>query len=139
MQNRDGFALEATMMVLVLMTVLMLAAYNGAVTATKSANLDYRAARVSYAAEGGADAILAQLADMLEDGVLEDAEFDAVQPPDVEGFEFSDFRVEKVGGVEVETVTDGPFAGLYSLTQNIEISSEAVDPYGNTSAIIVSS
>ncbi len=138
MRNRDGFALVATMMVLVLMTVLMLAAYNAAVSTTRASTLDYQAARVAYAAEGGADAILAQLADMLEDGVLEDAEFGAVEPPDVEGFEFTDFRVEKTGGVEVETVTDGPFAGLYSLTQKLEVYSAAEDPYGNTSAIIVS-
>ncbi len=102
-------------MVLVLMTVLMLAAYNGAVTATKSSNLDYRAARVSYAAEGGADAIWAQLADALEDGLLEDGELASVTLPEIEGFTFSAMTVEKIGGVEVETVTDGPFAGLYSL------------------------
>ncbi len=138
MRNRDGFALEATLLVLVLMGVLMLTAYNGAVTATKSANLDYRAARVAYAAEGGADAILAQLADMLEDGLLEDEELANVTPPEVEGFTFSALTVERIGGVEIETVTDGPFAGLYSLTQKLEVNSEATDPYGNSSSIIVS-
>jgi hypothetical protein len=138
MKNRDGFALEATIMVLILMTVLMLSAYNAAVTVTRSSALDYQAARVAYAAEGAADAILAQLADMLEDGVLEDAELGAVEPPEVEGFEFSDISVDKIGIVDVETVTDGPFAGLYSLTQNLEITAEATDPYANTSAVIVS-
>jgi hypothetical protein len=138
MKNRSGFALEATLFVLVLMTVLMLTMYSAAVSTTRSSALDYQAARVAYAAEGGADAILAQLADLLEDGVLEDAELGAIQPPEVEGFEFSDFNVEKIGGVEVESVTDGPFAGLYSLTQNLEITSQATDPYGNTSSVIVS-
>lgn len=37
----------------------------------------------------------------------------------------------------IETVTDGPYAGLYSLTQHIEITSEATDPLGNTSAVVV--
>ena len=123
MRNRDGFALEATMFVMVLMTVLMLSAYSAALSSTRASILDYQAARVAYAAEGGADAILAQVADMLEDGVLEDAELSAVEPPEVEGFEFSDMRVEKIGVVEVERVTDGPFAGLYSLTQHIRITS----------------
>ena len=100
------------MVVMVLMTVLMLSAYSAALSSTRAANLDYQAARVAYAAEGGADAILAQVADMLEDGVLEDAELDAVELPEVEGFEFSDIRVEKIGVVEGERVTDGPFAGL---------------------------
>jgi hypothetical protein len=50
MRNRDGFALEATILVMVLMSVLMLSAYTGAATVTRSAHLDYRASRVSYAA-----------------------------------------------------------------------------------------
>lgn len=138
MNGRGGFALEATMLVLILMTVLMAAAYTAAVSATRSSTLDYRSARVSYAAEGGADAVLAQLADALEDGLLEDGELAAVESPEMEGFTFADMGVRKIGGAEVETVTDGPYAGLYSLTQKLEITSLATDPYGNTSAVVVS-
>ncbi len=137
MHRRGGFALEATLFVLVLMAVLMLSAYSGALSTTRASNLDYRAARVAYAAEGGADAILAQLADALEDGLLEDGELASVQPPEIEGFSFSRINVRKIGGVVTETVTDGPYAGLYSLTQRLEITSEATDPTGNTSAVVV--
>ena len=137
MKNRNGFALEATLFVRVRMAVRMLSAYTGAAMATRSANLDYRTSRVSYAAEAGADAIMAQLADALEDGYLADDELYAITPPDLEGFTFS-ILAEKMGDVEVETVTDGPFAGLYSLTQKLQITSSAVDPMGNTSAVIVS-
>ena len=138
MKNRNGFALEATLFVLVLMAVLMLSAYTGAAMATRSANLDYRTSRVSYAAEAGADAIMAQLADALEDGYLSDEELFAVTPPTMAGFTFKDLAVQKIGGVVVETVTNGPFAGLYSMTQKLEITSEATDPMGNVSAVIVS-
>ena len=138
MKKRDGFALEATLFVLVLMSVLMLSSYTGAAMATRSANLDYRTSRVSYAAEAGADAIMAQLADALEDGYLSDEELYGVTAPSMEGFTFKDIFVQKIGGVVVETVTDGPFAGLYSLTQKLEITSEATDPMGNVSAVIVS-
>ena len=137
MKKRDGFALEATLFVLVLMSVLMLSSYTGAAMATRSANLDYRSSRVSYAAEAGADAIMAQLADALEDGYLSDDELYSITAPELEGFTFS-MLAEKIGDVEMETVTDGPFAGLYSLTQKLEITSEATDPMGNTSAVIVS-
>ncbi len=89
MKNRNGFALEATLFVLVLMSVLMLSVYTGSAMATRSANLDYRTSRVSYAAEAGADAIMAQLADALEDGYLADDELFGLTPPDVEGFTFS--------------------------------------------------
>lgn len=71
---------------------------------------------MAYAAEGGAGAILAQLADaFLEDGLLEDGELASVQPPEMEGFSFSRTNVRKIGGVVIETVSDGPLAGLYSL------------------------
>ena len=81
---------------------------------------------MAYAAEGGAGAILAQLADaFLEDGLLEDGELASVQPPEMEGFSFSRTNVRKIGGVVIETVSDGPLAGLYSLNiQHIEITSE---------------
>ena len=138
MKNRKGFALEATLFVLVLMSVLMLSTYTGAAMATRSANLDYRSSRVSYAAEAGADAIMAQLSDALQDGYLSDEELYGVTPPTMAGFTFKDLSVQKIGGVVTETVTDGPFAGLYSMTQKIEITSEATDPMGNVSAVIVS-
>ncbi len=128
MKKRNGFALEATLFVLVLMSVLMLSSYTGAAMATRAANLDYRTSRVSYAAEAGADAIMAQVADALEDGYISDEELSAITPPTVEGFTFSSILAEKIGDVVVETVTDGPFAGLYSLTQKLEITSEATDP-----------
>ena len=104
MRNRDGFALEATILVLVLMSVLMVSAFTGAATATRSAYLDYRASRVSYAAEAGADAIMAQLADALEDGYVDDSELSGVTAPSIAGFTFSTFNATKIGGVEVETV-----------------------------------
>ncbi len=138
MRNRDGFALEATILVMVLMSVLMLSAYTGAATATRSAHLDYRASRVSYAAEAGADAIIAQLSDALQDGYLDDSELSAITAPTVEGFTFSGILAEKIDTLMIETVTEGAYAGLYSLTQKIQITSEALDPLGNTSAVIIS-
>ncbi len=95
MRNRDGFALEATILVMVLMSVLMLSAYTGAAPATRSAHLDYRASRVSYAAEAGADAIMAQLADALLDGYISDDELNGVTAPTLEGFTFSSINAEK--------------------------------------------
>ena len=103
MRTRDGFALEATLLVMVLMSVLMLAAYTGAATATRSAHLDYRASRVSYAAEAGADAVMAQLADALEDGYLDDSELSALTAPSLEGFTFSTLNATKIDTTEVET------------------------------------
>ena len=135
--NRKGFALEASLFVLLLIAVLVSVAVTGVIGVTRTASLDYRNARVSYAAEAGADAIMAQLHNALQDGALSDAELAAVVPPTVAGFTYDAITVNRSGGIQVETVTDGPFAGLYSLTQGLEINSRVHDPHDNMSEVIV--
>ncbi len=135
--NRKGFALEASLFVLLLIAVLVSVSVTGVISVTRTANLDYRNARVGYAAEAGADAIMAQLHNALADGNLTDAELAAVVPPTVPGFTYDAITVTRSGGIEVETVTDGPFAGLYSLTQGLEINSKVHDPMYNMSEVIV--
>jgi hypothetical protein len=138
MDNNRGFALEATLFTMLLISVLIASAFAGVVSVTRTSNMDYRNSRVSYAAEAGADAIMAQLADALEDGALDDSELAAVTAPTLNGFTFGNVQVTKQGGVQVEAVTDGPFAGLYSLTQRLEIYSQAHDTLFNEGAVIVS-
>jgi hypothetical protein len=119
MKDQRGFALVATMLVMFLITVVIGAAVTGAAAAIRASNLDYRNSRVFYAAEAGAEAIMAQLHLALEDATLTDEELAAVSPPTLEGFTFGGYNVQKVGGIVVERVTDGAFAGLYSLTQRV--------------------
>ena len=52
MQNTRGFALEATLFTMLLISVLIASAFAGVVTVTRTTNMDYRNSRVSYAAEG---------------------------------------------------------------------------------------
>ena len=136
--DRRGFALEATLMVMLLISVLLAAAVMGAMTTTRTSSLDYRNSRVFYAAEAATEAIMGQLGIYMEDGYLSDEELAALYPPTLEGFTFDSFAVTKTGDTEVETITDGSFAGLYSLTQKVEIYSEAEDPMENTSAVLIS-
>ena len=79
---------------------------------------------------------MAQLAEALEDAVIEDDELSMIAAPTIAGFTFDSFSVRKIGSVQTERITDGPFAGLYSLTQIVEIHSEAADAQFNSSAII---
>ncbi len=115
----------------------MTVAVTGVVTATRTANLDYRYSQVNYAAEAGADAIMAQLEDALEDGNISDAELAAITPPTLTGFTYGAITANRIGGVQVETITDGPFSGLYALTQYLDIYSEAQDAMSNSAAAIV--
>ena len=80
---------------------------------------------------------MAQLALVLEDAVIEDQELSAIVAPTIEGFTFAEFSVLRDGGVETERITDGPFAGLFSKSQVVEITSEAVSADYTRSAIMV--
>lgn len=138
MDNRKGFALVATLLVMMLITVIVAASVTGAAGALRASELDYRNSKVFYAAEAGAEAIMSQLHEALEDAALDSIELASVTPPSLPGYSFDGFSVKKVGGVVVERVTDGAFAGLYSLTQRVEIYSDVTDQNYNNSAIVVS-
>ncbi len=135
--DQRGFALESTLIVLLLMSTLAVIAFAGAVTNIRTTNVDYRNARVGYASEAGAEAVMAQLDVQLQDGVLTDAELAALTPPVIPGFTVDSFKAAKVGGIVTETITNGPFAGMYSLTQNINIHSAVRDASNNRGAVIV--
>jgi len=137
MDDQRGFALESTLIVLLLMSTLAVIAFAGAVTNIRTTNIDYRNARVGYAAEAGAEGIMAQLDVQLNDGVLTDPELAALTPPVLPGFTVDSFRATKVGGVVQEPITQGPFTGMYALTQNIDIYSAVRDASNDRSAVIV--
>ena len=135
--NRQGFALDSSLFLMLLIAVLVAVSVSGIVPVVRTADVDYRNARVTYAAEAGADAIMAQLEIALQDGALSDADLAAVVPPSIPGFTYDAVTVTRIGGTTVETVTDGPFAGLYSLTQDLAINSRVSDYQNNRSEVIV--
>ncbi len=136
--DRRGFALESTLIVLLLMSTLAVIAFAGAVTNIRTTNIDYRNARVGYAAEGGAEGVMAQIDVQLQDGVLTDAELAALIAPVVPGFTVDSFSAIRVGGIIQEQISQGPFSGMYSLTQNINIRTSLRDASDNRSAVVVS-
>lgn len=135
--DERGFALAATLGVLILMSVLIFAVADGALISTRASTMEYQSSRAFYAAEAGAEVAMAQLETALEDGAVTQAELDSIQPPVVDGFTYDNFFVTPVGGVSVRTITDGHFAGLYSLNQSLAIYSEASDAIGNSNASII--
>src|SRR5262249_8554558 len=110
LRNRRGFALESTVVVMVLLTVLIGAAVTSAVMTQRTAGVDYRGSRVSYATEAGADNVMSQLEVAMADGIVTPAELAALTPPVVPGFTYS--PISTVAGAPVpRTITSGPFAG----------------------------
>ena len=135
--SKDGFALAAALGVLVLLSVLVVIVFENAMASFRSGTADLGKSRTYYAAEAGAESAMAQLAQALEDAVLEDEELAMFSIPDIEGFSFDSFDITKIGALTTERVTDGPFTGLFSKTQVLEIYSQAADADFNSSAILV--
>ncbi len=134
--DRRGFALEATLIFMVLLAALIGAAMAGVVIVRRTAGVDYRGSRVDYAAEAGADHVMSQLDVAMQDGLLSDAELAALTPPVLPGFIVTASGA-RVGGVTPRTVTSGPYAGLYGLNQRIDISVSARDSLAHRSDVIV--
>ena len=133
----DGFAMAATIGVLTLLSILVATIFANAMASFRSGMIDLEKSRTYYAAEAGAESGMAQLALALEDAVIEDRELTAIVPPTIEGFTFASFSVVRSGGVTTERITDGPYAGLFSLTQSVEITTEARSPDFTASSVMV--
>jgi type II secretory pathway pseudopilin PulG len=137
LSNRRGFALEATLFVLLLLAVLCVFAVSGVTSATRTANYDYRNTRTEYAAEAASDDIMQQLGGMVDDGFISQSELDSLVRPSIPGFSIPTMTVLPNGGATQETVNDGSYAGLYALVRNYDITTRASDSSGNASQAVV--
>ncbi|HXI20017.1 MAG TPA: hypothetical protein VNH46_02980, partial [Gemmatimonadales bacterium] len=137
LNDRRGFALEASLILLVLVAALIAAAVMGAAMVQRAGGADYRGSRVNYAAEAGADGVMAQLQNDMSDGLITNAELAAITAPTLPGFTLSTNAV-RVGAPTPRTITSGPYAGLIGLNQQIDITVHAADATGNRSDAIVS-
>jgi len=134
---RGGFALEATLLILVLFGVLIMAAAGGIGWTMRTTSTDIQGTRVNYASEGGAESVMASLEPGMADGYLDDAELAAITPPSMPGFTYETFSAVREGFPYSQPVTEGPFSGLFSLNQKINITVQARDAANNRSRSIV--
>ncbi len=137
-QGRSGFTLEATLIYLVLLTALIGGGLASLMIMQRTAGVDYRGSRVSYAAEGAADHVMAQLATLITDGILTDAELGSISPPSAPGFTYTAPTVTRQSGAVPKVINEGAFAGLFSLNQQIDVRTSARDLNGNQSTVVVS-
>jgi hypothetical protein len=137
LRDKGGLALVATLLVLAMMGVIVASAVRAVMSSTRAAGLEYHEARAFYAAEAGGEAALAQLKIALQDGYLSDEELADITPPTLEDFSYDSFSIERQGEAIVEQITDGPYTGLYALTQNVDVFSLAEDRNGTVSGVIL--
>ncbi len=134
---RRGMALEVVLLMLVMFSVIVLAGLSAVTTISRTSNADYRGARATYAAEGGADDVMSQLDAAMQDGIINGEDIASIQRPVVSGYRMT--QATRTTGVPVSrTITSGPFAGLYSLNQPIDIEVTARDTSGNRATAVLS-
>ena len=134
---RRGFALEAVLLLMLLFGIIITAGLTAVNTIQRTSVVDYRAATTAYAAEGGADDIMSQLDAAMQDGVIGASDIANLSTPTIPGFALAtDTRT--TGAPIVKTITSGPFSGLVSLNQPIDIEVSARDSMRNRSAVVLS-
>ncbi len=136
-RQRRGFALEVVLLMLVMFSIIVLAGLSAVTTIARTSNADYRGARASYAAEGGADDIMSQLDAAMQDGIINGDDIASITKPAITGYRMT--QTTQTTGVPVSrTITAGPFSGLYSLNQPIDITVTARDTSGNKATAVLS-
>jgi hypothetical protein len=118
-------------------SVIVLAGMSAVTTMSRTSTADYRGARASYAAEAGADDVMSQLDAAMQDGIINSEDIANIATPQVAGFRMA--QSTRTTGVPVSrTITSGPFSGLYSLNQPIDIEVSARDSTGNRAIAVLS-
>lgn len=135
--GEQGFALEATILLLVLMAGLIGAGLLAHLMVQRASGLDTQMARVTHAAEGGADHVMAQLNVAIQDGAISPAELAALTPPVIPGTTVS-VTGTAVGPAVPGTIANGPYTGLIALNQRIDIGVTATDQARNRADAVVS-
>ena len=131
---RRGFALESTLLLLVLFGALIGVATAAIAVYARTSGVDVKASRVAYAAEGAGDQIMAQLDADMADGVITPADISSLPTPSLPGFTFTQ-QTQTVGVPVNRIITRGAFAGLYALEQPMSVRVSAEDPTGNRAAV----
>ncbi len=134
---RKGFALETVLLLLIMFSIIVLAGLSAVTSLSRTSNADYRGARASYAAEGGADDVMSQLDAAMQDGIIDGQDIASIQTPSLTGFAMTQ-TTQSTGVPVTRTITSGAFSGLYSLNQPIDITVSARDTSGNKARAVLS-
>jgi len=132
--DRRGFALESTLLLLVLLGALVGVATAAAAVYTRTSGVDVRAARVAYAAEGAGDQVMSQLDAAMSDGMITPGDITGIATPAIDGFTFTQ-TTNIVGAPTNRIITRGAFAGLYALEQPMRVRIDAADANNNRAAV----
>jgi hypothetical protein len=125
------------LLLMLLFGIIITAGLSAINVLSRTSAIDYRASQTAYAAEGGADDIMSQLDAAMQDGAIGPEDSASLQNPELPGFRFETETATTAEPI-FRTITSGPFAGLMSLNQLIDIRVTATDSLQNRAAVVLS-
>ncbi len=138
-KNERGIALITMLLLLAALSILAAGALVISNIDTRLAGNYYQNSRAFYAAEAGAEKALSDIQSILDgQGTITDEDLATILPPDLENFSFEEFTVLRSATSFVDTVDTGPYRGMVSLNQPIDITSKVTGPGNSRYSIVVS-
>jgi len=133
-----GVALVTMLLLLSALTVLAVGAVMVSSIDLQLASNYYQNSRAFYAAEAGIEKALSDIQSMLDgQGTVTDDDLATILPPDLEHFTFEEFTILRSDSNFVDTIDTGPYMGMVSLNQPINITSKVVGQGNSRYHIVV--
>lgn len=136
-RDESGYALVAVLLVLGALTGLVMVAHaNSRVDQRIGANATINT-RAYYAAESGAENLLAAVRKKMDEGLITVSSIAAIDPtpPTIKGFTFTEYDANLSTTITTRSVTQGTWAGLVSLDRDLLVSSAVEGPADSRAAI----
>ena len=138
-RSERGVALITMMLLLSALTILAVGAVMVSSIDTQLASNYYQNSRAFYVAEAGVEKALSDIQSLLDgQGTVTDADLATILPPDFDNFSFEQFSIVRSATSFVDTISTGPYMGMVSLNQPIDITSKVVGPGNSRYHILVS-
>lgn len=138
-RSSEGYALVAVLLIILMITgVVVTAQFTGRME-LRIGGTHYLSTQAGYAAEAGAEKLLASIREQMGDGLLtpQKVAAAAVSPPKIPGYTFAAYSADLEPSVVVRQIAQGPFAGLTSLDQDLVATSSVEGPTAARAAVEV--
>jgi hypothetical protein len=137
--DNRGVALVTMMLLLSALTLLAVGAVMVSNLNLQLSSNYYQNSRAFYAAEAGVEKALSDVQTILDgQGRITNEDLATITPPALDDFSFEQFTLVRSDSSYVDTVDSGPYMGMVSLNQPIDITSKVIGPNNSRYHIVVS-
>ena len=137
-RSQRGVALVTMMLLLSALTVLAVGAVMVSSIDLQLASNYYQNSRAFYAAESGIEKALSDIQSLLDgQGMVTNDDLATILEPELESFSFEEFTVIRSDSSFIDTIDTGPYMGMVSLNQPIDITSKVIGTGNSRYHIVV--